>query len=691
MDAIEQARRYVAAIPGAVSGQGGHDATFKVACALVNGFALGEADAMAILSEYNRTCQPPWNEKELRHKIESAMSAAHEKPRGHLLSKRRGVTYKFGAGGDAREESRETPAQSGSRGNSAPFKSAPPAPSKSYDLTAASEMPKPLPDGTRALLKAAFSEGEGICICQARTGDDGGEMPKDGGVVLTREEWLRKLDSAKGDPNKFLSTSDKNGIYIALNPLKVTGGRKNENVTAYRHALVEFDNISIQEQWTLIQRSRIPCTAVISSGGKSLHAWVRVDAKDRREYDERVRVLYEHFDQQQRPDEKNKDPARLSRLANCMRGGKRQELLALGIGAESFAAWAGVLEMDGMGRVIDNEMLLTFKPEDDETTLLGQRWICKGGSCLFVGQSGIGKSSLSVQAQISWAVGRSFFGIAPRHPLKSLVIQAENDDGDLAEMTQGVIAGLELAAGEVELWKRNVVTIQDATHTGEAFADNVRRLIERHGRPDLVWFDPLLSFIGDDVSKQAVCSHFLRTLLGPISIATGVAWMMVHHVGKPPADPRSRKGWTATDFSYAGTGSSELTNWARAVCVLHRVGDEAFELKLAKRGKRAGAKDLSGEPTQSVWLRHADVGIRWEQIEEPVKESKYSANKNAEGKTEFDAIGFMASVGASLIKHKQLLERLQEFAGVKERTAKKLWATIKDNFTRDEEGFYRAK
>jgi hypothetical protein len=36
-----------------------------------------------------------------------------------------------------------------------------------------------------------------------------------------------------------------------------------------------------------------------------------------------------------------------------------------------------------------------------------------------------------------------------------------------------------------------------------------RRLIAKH-KPDLVWIDPLLSYIGDDISKQSVCSQFLR-------------------------------------------------------------------------------------------------------------------------------------------------------------------------------------
>ena len=71
--------------------------------------------------------------------------------------------------------------------------------------------------------------------------------------------------------------------------------------------------------------------------------------------------------------------------------------------------------------------------ENDPDELLKNRYLCKGGGALWVAQTGIGKSSAELQAAILWAIGRPFFGIAPARPLKSLIIQAENDDGDLAE------------------------------------------------------------------------------------------------------------------------------------------------------------------------------------------------------------------------------------------------------------------
>lgn len=72
---------FIAKAPASVSGSGGHGQTFAVACALVVGFALSDADAWELLSEYNsRSCTPAWSEKELRHKLSEARKQADRNP-----------------------------------------------------------------------------------------------------------------------------------------------------------------------------------------------------------------------------------------------------------------------------------------------------------------------------------------------------------------------------------------------------------------------------------------------------------------------------------------------------------------------------------------------------------------------------------------------------------------------------------
>jgi hypothetical protein len=84
---LDRAAKYLDKIPGAVSGCGGHGQTYTAAVAMVYGFDLGIDAAFALLwGHYNPRCQPPWTEKELRHKIDDANTKPHDKPRGWLLN-----------------------------------------------------------------------------------------------------------------------------------------------------------------------------------------------------------------------------------------------------------------------------------------------------------------------------------------------------------------------------------------------------------------------------------------------------------------------------------------------------------------------------------------------------------------------------------------------------------------------------
>jgi len=84
----ERIRRYLWAIPGAVSGQGGSARTSRVACVLVIGFGLSIGDALPYMEEWNRACSPPWTTRELERKLEWAEGQGGV--RGELLEDRPG-------------------------------------------------------------------------------------------------------------------------------------------------------------------------------------------------------------------------------------------------------------------------------------------------------------------------------------------------------------------------------------------------------------------------------------------------------------------------------------------------------------------------------------------------------------------------------------------------------------------------
>jgi hypothetical protein len=70
---VRRARAYLAKVEPAVSGQGGHNATFRAACLLVQKFGLTFEQAWPLLKEWNERCEPPWSDAELRHKLKDAL------------------------------------------------------------------------------------------------------------------------------------------------------------------------------------------------------------------------------------------------------------------------------------------------------------------------------------------------------------------------------------------------------------------------------------------------------------------------------------------------------------------------------------------------------------------------------------------------------------------------------------------
>ena len=78
LDPVTRARRYLARVPPAIAGEHGDVHTFRVCCRLVRGFALGDAEALDILSEWNARCQPPWSERDLIDKLRRARRYGRE-------------------------------------------------------------------------------------------------------------------------------------------------------------------------------------------------------------------------------------------------------------------------------------------------------------------------------------------------------------------------------------------------------------------------------------------------------------------------------------------------------------------------------------------------------------------------------------------------------------------------------------
>lgn len=475
-------------------------------------------------------------------------------------------------------------------------------------------------DPFETFLKVCFEPEDILSIAPGMVPD--GEtraLPEHGGVnVHTRDQWLERA-KAKGGIARLFST--KHGLYIRVNPVTAKSNGSDKDVTRFRHTLIESDTLPKHEQERILRGSGLPIAALIDSGGHSIHAWVRVDAEDKAQYHERRERLWKALPEGFEIDSQNKNPSRFSRCPGGRRGDKVQKLLAVNLGPKSFEAWEHEADSLGLAPPIRTTQLGTYDTENDPNSVLGNRWLCKGGSLIVVGQSGVGKSSFSMQLAMLWALGLPVFNIKPVRPLKSLVIQAENDIGDLAEMFQGVRTGMGLDGRHDALLEENLIFYRDTIHSGADFAKTADILIKRH-KPDLVWGDPLLNYIGDDASQQRVVSEFCGRLLNPISERTGIIWCFMHHTGKPSTDSKAKSHWTGTDYAYSGLGSSALTNWAREVAVLTRAKTPegqppTFRFELCKRRRRAGMTDTAGNLTEAIYMQHGDTGICWQQCDAP--------------------------------------------------------------------------
>lgn len=128
--------------------------------------------------------------------------------------------------------------------------------------------------------------------------------------------------------------------HILPNPLTgLSGTTKNGKPTLrgdacvkiFRYAVVEFDEIPKEEQAAFFMFVNLPIAVIIDSGGKSLHAWIRIDAPNAEVWTREVE--HQLFDGLLKPlgvDSACKNEARMSRLPGHLRDtGNRQKILYL--------------------------------------------------------------------------------------------------------------------------------------------------------------------------------------------------------------------------------------------------------------------------------------------------------------------------------------------------------------------------
>ena len=263
----------------------------------------------------------------------------------------------------------------------------------------------------------------------------------------------------------------------------------------------------------------------------------------------------------------------------------------------------------------------TFQfPVKDPNRLIGTkgRYLNRGGSLLIPAPAGIGKSTASYQMAAFWGTGREFIGLDCISPLRVLIIQCEDDAGDVGEVMESVIQGAGFTEADLKTLNRNVVCIRDRGNIGDAFAPALR-LYARHHKPDLVIINPLMRYC-PGLSKEEIAGPFLAGL-DCVADEFGFAIVAFHHTPKPPTEQlgRGKPGKKdAVDRQYTAFGSSALTNWARAIINITKVRnqDGVFIFQFDKRGRRAGlyreveqGMGVRREPINEVRVRYSDKTV----------------------------------------------------------------------------------
>lgn len=326
----------------------------------------------------------------------------------------------------------------------------------------------------------------------------------------TAGQLIEELDACGGDVGKVMGDCDPEiGAWICFNPVDGTG-RKDANVTSYRYALVECDNMEPGKQLAAIHQMELPCAALVYSGGKSIHAIVRVNAPDYAEYRKRVDYLYAICQKNGLTlDQQNRNPSRLSRMPGILRAGQKQALLETNVGKSCWEDWCDWVEAC-TDDLPDTECLAD---DWDDLPPLADALISgvlrQGHKMLLAGPSKAGKSFALIELCIAIAEGKTWLGRFSCAQGRVLYINLELDRPSCLHRFKDVYTAMGLAPDNlrnIDIWN---------LHGASVPMDKLApKLIRRAGKKGYtaVILDPIYKVItGDENSADQMakfCNQF---------------------------------------------------------------------------------------------------------------------------------------------------------------------------------------
>lgn len=374
-------------------------------------------------------------------------------------------------------------------------------------------------------------------------------LPTKGNCDRTAGELIELLNKCNGDIGSVLGDyKPEAGAWIRFNPLDGKGV-KNENVTDFRYALVESDCMAIEQQNAIIRELDLPVAVLVYSGGKSVHAIVKIDAPNYDEYRKRVDYLYTVCKQNGLEiDKQNRNPSRLSRMPGVMRNGNKQYIIDKNIGKGSWEEWKDWIESINDDLPDPESLAADWDNMPELAEPLIENVLRKGHKMLISGPSKAGKSFSLIELCIAIAEGKEWFGFKCAQG-KVLYVNLELDSASCLHRYKDVYTYMNIPPkniSNIDIWNlRGKCVPMDKL---------APKLIRRASKKDYiaVIIDPIYKVITGDENSADQMAHFCNQF-DKICTELGCSTIYCHHyskgggAGKKSMDRSSGSGVFARD------------------------------------------------------------------------------------------------------------------------------------------------
>lgn len=374
-------------------------------------------------------------------------------------------------------------------------------------------------------------------------------LPTKGSCDRTAGELIALLNQCGGDIGAVIGDyKPEAGAWIRFNPLDGKGV-KNENVTDYRYALVESDSMPLEQQNAVIRELELPVAILVYSGGKSLHAIVKIDAPNFDEYRRRVDYLYKICkDSGLDIDKQNRNPSRLSRLPGVLRNGKKQFIIDTNIGKESWAEWKDYIESINDDLPDPESLASEWDNLPELAPPLIDGVLRQGHKMLISGPSKAGKSYALIELCCAIAEGKRWLSFNCAKG-KVMYVNLELDRASCLHRFKDVYNALGWEAenvGKIDIWN-----LRGRSVPMDKLAP---KLIRRASKKDYIAIiiDPIYKVITGDENSADQMAHFCNQF-DKVCTELGCAVIYCHHHskgaqgGKRSVDRASGSGVFARD------------------------------------------------------------------------------------------------------------------------------------------------